>query len=367
MSDATADDCLAVPRQPAPALPWRRARPRLRAWLTLGGLAAMAAAVATWLAGGHGVTIDNAYVRARKVAVSTDVGGIVQSVEVRNGSRVAAGDVLFRLDPRPFDIALDAARATLAQVGQQIEATRQDYQRLLRDIAAQEAMLAAEQAGQERTAPPEPGDAAGRDAAQFRRSAGRAALESLKLQAATLLARLGGDPDIPAARTPEYRHALAQVQEAERQREHSVVRAPFAAVATQVDALQPGMALAPAAAAFGLIATDDAWIEASPRETDLAPIRTGDPARVRVDAYPGRVWNGTVEGIAPGSFSEFTLLPPQNASANWVRVVQRIPLWVRLDPQPDAPELRAGMSAVVEIDPPARRPARLAQGAAAPP
>jgi membrane fusion protein (multidrug efflux system) len=140
------------------------------------------------------------------------------------------------------------------------------------------------------------------------------------------------------------------VEETQRQLDHSVVKAPFDAIATQVDQVQPGTYLAASAPAFGLVSTEHVWIEANPKETDLTYVKRGDPVTFTVDTYPGRTWHGTVESIAPNSGSEFSILPAQNASGNWVKVVQRIPLRVRIDLKPGDPELRAGMSVIVDID-----------------
>ena len=129
-----------------------------------------------------------------------------------------------------------------------------------------------------------------------------------------------------------------------------MVRAPFDAIATQVEQIQPGTYLGASVAAFGLISTGHVWVEANAKETDLTYVRPGDPVRFTVDTHPGRTWNGTVESIAPGSGSEFSILPAQNASGNWVKVVQRIAVRVRIERRPGDPELRAGMSVVVDID-----------------
>jgi membrane fusion protein (multidrug efflux system) len=331
-----------------------RAPRLLRGALMLGGMVAVAVSTtAAWLAGGHLVSIDNAYVRAGKLVVATDVPGIVQSVEVRDGDRVHQGDVLFRLDPLPFDIALERARANLAQVAQQMAAARHEYRRLLSDIDVRQAQLQADQISHDRAANLLRSGNASRaayDEARFRLAGSQAAVASLTIQAQVQLTRLGGDPDIEVTRTPEFRGALAQVEEAQRQRDHTVVRAPFDAVATQADAIAPGMTLGAATAALGLVAVGAVGISANPKETDLTHVKPGDPAQIRIDAYPGRSWRGIVEAIAPSSGAEFAILPPQNASANWVRMVQRIPLRVRIDRHADDPELRAGMSAVVDID-----------------
>lgn len=355
MSEVAANEFGAVPRvATAPNLRRRPLARLLRPLLMLGGIVMVVAGAGLyWLFGGAVVSIDDAYVRAGKLAVATDVSGIVQEVAVAEGAHVRRGDVLFRLDPRQFQIALDGARASLAQVGLQMEAAKRDYQRMLRDIEARQAQVQSDQASYDRFANLVKGGAVTRaeyDDARFRLAADRATVESLKEQARVQLARLGGDADIDVTRTPEYLKAQAQVDEAQRQLDHSVVRAPFDAIATQVDQLQPGSYLGASVAAFGLISTGHVWIEAYPKETELTYVKPGDPVRFTVDTWPGRVWQGTVESVAPGSDSEFSILPAQNASGNWVKVVQRIPVRVRVERHPGDPELRAGMSVVVDID-----------------
>ena len=359
MSDATISDLGTdlggAARVPADTKLHPRAGARLlRPLLMLGGIAVVAAGAGFfWLTGGGVVSIDNAYVRAGKLAVATDVAGIVQDVAVAEGARVSRGDVLFRLDARQFQIALDGTRANLAQVALQMEATKRDYRRMQRDIDAKQAQVQSDEASFDRFANLVKGGGVSRaeyDDARFRLAASRAALESLKVQAQVQLARLGGDANIDVTRTPEYLKAQAQLDEAQRQLDHTTVRAPFDAIATQVDSIQPGTYLAAATAAFGLISTANVWVEAYPKETELTYVRPGDPVRLSVDTYPGRVWQGRVESIAPNSGSEFSILPAQNASGNWVKVVQRIPLRVQVDRRPGDPELRAGMSVVVDID-----------------
>jgi membrane fusion protein (multidrug efflux system) len=170
------------------------------------------------------------------------------------------------------------------------------------------------------------------------------------------LARLGGNPDFDVTQHPQYLQAKAQVDEAQRQLDHTVVRAPFDGVATQVAALQPGTYLVAQTAALtntgavALVATNDVWVDANMKETDLTHVKTGDKVKVWVDTYPGHAWSGTVESIAPAAGSEFSILPAQNSSGNWVKVGQRVPVRVRIDPKSEKLQLRAGMSATVEID-----------------
>jgi membrane fusion protein, multidrug efflux system len=352
MSQAAANSRVII--EDAPRVRPRKRLRLLRPLLMLGGIAAVAVgAVVMWLDGGRIVSIDDAYVRAPKLAVSTDVAGIVESVDVHEGEHVKQGDVLLRLRPLQFQIALDGAKANLAQTGLMLEAMKRDYVRMQRDIDAKQAQVDSDQASYDRYANLVKGGGVTRaeyDDARFKLAADKAAVESLKVQATVQLARLGGDPNADVATMPQYLQAKAQVDEAQRQLDHTVIHAPFAGIATQVEQVQPGMYLAASTAAFGLVATDRVWIEGNPKETELTHVKPGDHVDVTVDTYPGRVWPGVVESIAPASGAEFSILPAQNSSGNWVKVVQRIPVRIRVDQHEGDPELRAGMSVVADID-----------------
>ncbi|HXW26256.1 MAG TPA: HlyD family secretion protein [Xanthobacteraceae bacterium] len=332
----------------------------VRAVLMLGGiLAALVVAATLWLRAGRWVSADDAYVHAAKLMVTTDVSGIVTSVDVREGQFVKEGQVLFRVDPRQFQIALDNAKAQLAQVALNIDALKKDHKRMLEDIDAQEAQVQLDQANFDRYAVLVRTDVVSKanyDQARYMLAADKKKLESLRQIAQVQLARLAGNPDLPIEEHPQYRQAKAQVDEAQRQLDHATVRAPFNGIVTQVEALQPGTYLVSATAALtntgavALVSTDNLWVEADMKETDLTHVKPGDHAEISVDTYPGRVWSGTVESISPSAGSEFSILPPQNASGNWVKVVQRIPVRIRVDRKPGDPILRAGMSVVVDID-----------------
>jgi membrane fusion protein, multidrug efflux system len=175
------------------------------------------------------------------------------------------------------------------------------------------------------------------------------------------LAKLNGDPNIPPEKTPQYQQAQAQVSEMQRQLDHTTVRAPFEGVVSEVDSLQPGTLVISAMSAFsttsavGLVATKDVWVEAQMKETDLTLVKPGQPVDVEIDTYPGRTWHGTVEAISAATSGAFSVLPAENASGNWVKVQQRVPLKVKITQRPGDPELRAGMSAEVDIDTGSRR------------
>jgi len=335
-------------------------RRRLRAVLMIGAVAGVAVLSGImWLRGGRYVSTDDAYVQAAKLMVSADVSGIVTSVDVKEGQPVKKGDVLFRIDPQQFQIAVDNAKANLAQTALSIESMKQDYKRMLSDAASEKAKVELDQLTHDRYAALVSSDSiskANYDQARFALDADKSKLESLNQQAQVQLARLGGNADIQVSQHPQYLQAKAQLDEAQRQLDHTVVRAPFDGVVTQVDALQPGTYLVAQTAALtntgavGLVSTDDIWVEANVKETDLTYVKPGDHVVVTVDTFPGQVWSGTVASIAPASGSEFSILPPQNASGNWVKVVQRIPLRIRIDRKSGQMPLRAGMSVTAEVD-----------------
>jgi membrane fusion protein, multidrug efflux system len=307
-----------------------------------------------YVIGGRFMSTDDAYVDADKVGVSTDVSGIVQDVDVRDNQHVTAGQVLYRLDPRQFQIALDNAKANLAETALSIDAMKQDYKRMLSDTAAEQAQVDLDQINYNRetmllrsgTAPQ-----AMYDQAHYTLLNDQSKVQSLQQQAATQLAKLAGNADIETTQHPQYLQAKAQVDEAQRELDHSVVKAPFSGIVTNVPSIAPGKYLAASVTAFNLVATDHAWVEAQPKETQMTYVRPGQPVTVSVDTYPDVEWHGTVESISPAGSQEFQLLPAQNTSGNWVKVVQRIPLRVRIDTSgAGMPPLRSGMSVEIDVD-----------------
>jgi membrane fusion protein (multidrug efflux system) len=333
---------------------WPSGRQRLR-WILFALLPIALIVGGYWyVTGGKIMSTDDAYVNAEKVGVSADVAGVVQEVNVADNQHVAAGQVLYRLDPRQFQIALDNANANLKQTALTIDAMKQDYQHMLSDAAAEESQVALDQTNYDRDAAllrSGTVSQAAFDQARYTLQTDKGKLESLRQQAQTQLARLGGDADIPTTQHPQYRQALANVEEAQRELEHSVVKAPFSGIVTNVPSIAPGKYLAASTTAFYLVDTDHVWVDANPKETELTYVRPGQPAMVTVDTYPNAVWHGTVESISPAAAQEFSLLPAQNTSGNWVKVVQRVPLRVRVDTSdPSLPPLRAGISVEVDVD-----------------
>jgi membrane fusion protein (multidrug efflux system) len=176
-------------------------------------------------------------------------------------------------------------------------------------------------------------------------------LASLVQQLSAIAANLNGDPTGPVENNPRYLEAVAQRDEAARQLAHTVVRAPFGGIVTNVPSIAPGKYLQASMTAFFLVAADHVWVVADPKETELTYVRPGQAALVTVDTYPNLQWSGSVESVSPAAAQEFSLLPAQNTSGNWVKVVQRIPIRVRVEMDDKSlPPLRAGMSVEVDVD-----------------
>ena len=303
--------------------------------------------------GGAYMSTDDAYIEADKVGLSTDVSGMVEAIEVRDNQHVTARQVLFRLDPLPFQLKLDQAQAQLRVVRDNLNALKANYQNVQAQIKQAEDQIAFNQLQyqrQETLARQQFTPQMSLDQARLNLQTSQQTLGSDKAQLASIVANLDGTPDIPTEQHPQYRQALAQRDEAARQLRDTVVRAPYSGTVTNVPSLEPGMYLPASTAAFNLVDTDQFWVEAQPKETELTDVRPGEPATITVDTYPGREWRGTVASIGPAAQSEFSLLPAQNTSGNWVKVVQRIPLRVQIDTTDKSmPPLRAGMSVEVSV------------------
>jgi membrane fusion protein, multidrug efflux system len=315
---------------------------------------ALIASAYWYAAGGQIMSTDDAYVDTRKVGISTDVSGTVMDVDVADNEQVAAGQVLYQLDPRQFQIALDNAKANLAQTALTIDAMKADYKRMLRDVEAQQAQVDLDQTTFDRDAALLRTAATAKatyDQAHYTLRTDKSKLESLRQQTQVQLARLAGNPDIPTAQHPQYLQAKAQVDEAQRQLDDTTVKAPFAGIVTNVPSIAPGKYLPASTTAFYLVDTDHVWVEANPKETELTYVKPGQRVTVTVDTYPDLQWHGTVQSVSPVAAQEFELLPAQNTSGNWVKVVQRVPVRVRVDTSDTSlPPLRAGMSVEAEVD-----------------
>jgi membrane fusion protein (multidrug efflux system) len=305
-----------------------------------------------YVTGGAVMSTDNAYVQADTVGLSTDVAGIVTQVLVHDNQKVAKGDILFKLDPLQFQLALDRAEAQVGNTRNDLVALQTSYRNMQAQVEQAQKDVDFNMVNfkrQEQLLANNFTPRATFDAARNTLQGSQQKLASLQQQLAGIAANLNGDPDAPVQNHPRYKDAVAARDEARRQLEHTVVRAPFAGVVTNVPSLQPGQYLAAAATAFNIVSTDRVWVQASPKETELTYVKPGQTALVEVDSYPGQQWTGTVDSISPASASSFSLLPAENTSGNWVKVVQRIPMRVSVANTPGKPQLRVGMSVELSV------------------
>jgi membrane fusion protein (multidrug efflux system) len=320
--------------------------------LMIGPLLVVVAGLGFYSVTGRYVSIDNAYVKSGVTTISTDVAGTVAEIAVHDNQSVRAGQLLYRLDDETYRNAVANAEAQLATARNDIDAMRATYRQRQQDIAQAQIDVAYydhEYRRQSDLARTNVTSQMQLDAARHNLATSQQKLSALQQEALGVLANLSGNVDIQVEDHPRYQAAKAQLDQAQRDLSHTRAIAPVDGIVTNVDRVQVGEYLAAATPAFSLV-SGHAWVEANPKETDLTNVLPGQAVTVTVDTYPDYVWHGTVEGISPATGAEFAILPPQNASGNWVKVVQRVPLRVALDISPDAPPLRAGMSATVEID-----------------
>jgi membrane fusion protein, multidrug efflux system len=347
-----------APAHPAPssgaAKPRRFGRTALRILLLVVVPAiGIAAAAYLYLAGGRFAETEDAYTKADTVQISADVSARVVAIEVRDNQPVKAGQVLFRLDDETFRIALAKAEAKLSKTRNDLTALSANYHQKENDLKSAQADLSfwnGELARQQKLdtqgfTPKSTVDQTRRafDMARAQVAGDQRAIEAIGAQ-------LDGNPDLPVEQHAAYKEALAERDQAALDLRHTVVSAPADGIVGQVPNLQIGSYLAAGTPAFTLVRTDHIWVEANMKETDLTYVRAGQPVTVTIDTYPGREWKGTVASLSPASGNELSVLPAQNSSGNWVKIVQRIPVRIELQLGPKTPPLSTGMSAVVEID-----------------
>lgn len=312
---------------------------------------ALAIAAGVYLHGGRYVETDNAYVKADKIPVSAEVSGTVREVLVSENEKVAAGQLLFRLDDAPFKVAVAKAEAKLAQVRTDLSALQASYYEKQAEIALAHTRLAFARHEQQRQA-----DLIAKhytSAATFddaRQSSDIAAqqITVLEQDLRRIAVTLGGSADTPVEHHPAYLAALAELDEAKLDLARTEVHASLAGIISKPP--KPGQYTAAGATTMALVVTDKLWVEANFTETDLTYVRPGLPVEIKIDTYPNRIWHGTVESLSPATGAEFSLLPAQNATGNWIKITQRVPVRIALDDSGNQPELRSGLSAIAEVD-----------------
>ncbi|WP_416896572.1 MAG: HlyD family secretion protein [Minwuia sp.] len=335
-----------TPRQP-------RGRRLLRTFLLLVvPVAALLVGGYFYAKSGRYVTTENAYVKSTKIAVSSDIAARVAAVHVRENQRVKAGDMLVELDGRDWEIAFREAEAEIVRTASAIRQLQANYRAELAQLAEERSRIDQLQSQYDR----------------FRKLAERGIAPSQKLEeveaelkvaqrrvatqqerVGQALLTIGGSLDKPVEEHPLYLKAEAERDEALLKLDRTRLRAPVDGIVTVLN-LEPGEFVEKGEPLFALVDDRVPWVEANLKETQLTHVEVGQEVEVEVDAYPGVKWRATVASIAPATGAEFSILPPQNASGNWVKVVQRVPVKLQLNPGQDRPLLRAGMTAQVAID-----------------
>ena len=347
------------PRAKIAAEPRRRLMAGMRRYrrtllLVVLPVVAAIAGLTFYLNGGRYVTTDDAYVGAQKVLITPDISGTVEKIVVKEGQRVNEGDVLFEFDPVPFRLAVQQAKATLEQ-------TRTTYDNLKANIKIYADMIDLAQQGVDlkrrdvdrKTALAKSnfGSQLDLDNSATALVTASAQLEFLKQQMSSSKTQLLGNPDLPIEQFPPYAQAKAALDQAVRNLDHTVMRAPMAGIATQVDQIQLGRFVAVGTPVFSIIDTAKPWVDANLKESDFTYIGVGQPVSIEVDAFPDHVFKGTIGSLSPGTGAQFAILPPQNATGNFVKVVQRVPVRIYFDSNDKfVQRLKAGMSVYTTID-----------------
>jgi membrane fusion protein, multidrug efflux system len=352
----------ANPQQPAtrpPATPRSGLVASLRRYrrtllLVVLPLAALLGGAVFYLNGGRYVSTDDAYVGAQKVLITPDISGKIEKVVVREGQRVNEGDVLFEIDPVPFRLAVQEARAKLDQARTSYDnlvANVKIYQQM-EDLAQQAVDLKQRDVDRKSTLVKNSyGSQLDLDNASNAFVTAKAQLVFLKQQLSSAKTQLLGNPDLPLEQFPPHAQARAALDQAERNLDHTVMRAPMGGIATQVEQIQLGRFVVAGTPVFSIIDTSKPWVDANLKESDFTYVAAGQPVKIEVDAFPDHVFKGTIGSLSPGTGAQFAILPPQNATGNFVKVVQRLPVRIYFDNSDNyVQKLKAGMSAYTTID-----------------
>jgi membrane fusion protein, multidrug efflux system len=307
-----------------------------------------------YLEGGRYVGTDDAYVGAQKVLITPDIAGKIIKVVVKEGQQVNQGDVLFEIDPEPFQLALDQAKSALEQARtsyNNLQANIKIYQQM-GDLMQQTIDL--KQRDVERKsalARNSFGSQLDLDNASSALVTARAQHAFVQQQISNAKMQLLGDVALPIEQFPPYYQAKAALGVAQRNLDHTVLRAPMAGIATQVDQIQLGRFVPAGTPVFSVIDVDHPWVDANPKESDFTYVAVGQPVTLDVDAFPNHVFKGSVGSLSPGTGAQFAILPPQNATGNFVKIVQRVPVRIYFDQDdPFVKKLKAGMSVYATID-----------------
>ena len=347
------------PREKLAATPRRRLLAALRRYrrvllLVVLPIMAVIGGVVFYLNGGRYVGTDDTYVGAQKVLITPDISGRIDKVVVKEGELVHKGDVLFEIDPVPFRLAVDRAKAAVAQA-------KTSYSNLVANLKIYDEMAELMQKSidlkqrdvERKSALVKNNYGSQLDLDNSTNSAitVRAELAFVQQQRSSSLTQLLGNPDLKLEDFPPYYQAQAALAQAQRDLDHTEMRAPMDGIATLVDQIQLGRFVVAGSPVFTIIDVAKPWIDSNLKESDFTHLAVGQPVEIDVDAFPDHMFRGTVGSLSPGTGAQFAILPPQNATGNFVKVVQRIPVRIYFDKgDPFVKKLKAGMSAYATID-----------------
>jgi membrane fusion protein, multidrug efflux system len=349
----------ATPRIKLAAEPRRRLLAGMRRYrrvllLIVLPLVALMAGLTFYLNGGRYVTTDDAYVGAQKILITPDVSGKIVRIAVKEGQQVATGDILFQIDPVPFQLAVAQARAKLDDARSShdnLVANVKIYDQTIEIVNAGIALKQRDVDRKTALAKSNFGSQLDLDNSATALVTAQAQRQLVTQQRSTALNQLLGNPELPLEEFPAYAQAKAALDDAQRNLDLTTVRAPMAGVATQVEQIQLGRFSMAGVPVFSVIDIANPWVDANPKESDFTYVGVGQPVSIDVDAFPDHVFRGTVGSLSPGTGAQFAILPPQNATGNFVKVVQRVPVRIYFDPNDKyVKKLKAGMSAYTSID-----------------
>jgi membrane fusion protein (multidrug efflux system) len=306
-----------------------------------------------WMAGGRYEETENAYLEQAKITIASDISGRVVSVGISDNEHVKAGDLLFKVDPEPYRIALNKADASVAAARLNVEQLRAAYNQALtqKKVAADEVAYQQSQFDRKKElAKKGISSKSDLDQAELDLNQAKEKLATAEQAIGSARAALGGDPAIETDAHPTVLAALAAREQAAYELNQTTVRAPADGIVYKAASFKPGQYVAAGSPLFSLVETGDTWVDANFKETQLTNMRPGQKADVTFDIYPDKTFKASVEAIGAGTGAEFSLLPAQNATGNWVKVTQRIPVSLRLDDADGSEMLRTGMSAKVTVD-----------------
>ncbi|PRX09101.1 UNVERIFIED_ORG: membrane fusion protein (multidrug efflux system) [Martelella mediterranea] len=306
-----------------------------------------------YVTGGRIVSTENAYVSQDQVRIVPQVSGEIVAIGPGENDRIDKGSLLFRIDDASYVNAVDQAKAAVASARLDVEKLKTDYLKAVAQLDTAEKALDIARTRQSRQKTLLGQGAVSRtalDEADLTLKTAEGSVIGARQDVASARAALGGDPEIETDKHPDVMAALARLSAAELNLERTRVTAPADGIVTQTTSLRPGQYVSTASSVLTLVETASTVIEANFKETELTHMRAGQPVEVTIDAYPDTTISGSVESIGAGTGSAFSLIPAQNASGNWVKVVQRVPVRIALNLDDGAPPLRIGMSATVDVD-----------------